>query len=60
MLQPDEIFAFDEDEDPAELLRALPDIRHNVSPTLGTKSSVCARSSTGSSPCRPPGRIAPL
>lgn len=32
MLQPDEIFSFDEDEDPAELLRALPEIRHNLSP----------------------------
>jgi hypothetical protein len=32
MLQPDEIFPFDEGEDSAELLRALPEIRHNVAP----------------------------
>lgn len=32
MLQPDEIFPFDEGEDPAELLRALPEIRDNVAP----------------------------
>ena len=32
MLQPDEIFLLDEGEDPAELLRALPEIRHNLTP----------------------------
>ncbi|HEY0464554.1 MAG TPA: hypothetical protein VGC79_10110 [Polyangiaceae bacterium] len=32
MLQPDEIFALDEGEDTAELLRALPEIRHNLDP----------------------------
>jgi hypothetical protein len=32
MLQPDDIFPFDQDEDPAELLRAFPEIRHNVVP----------------------------
>lgn len=34
MLKPDEIFPFDEDEDPAELLRALPEIRHNAAPAF--------------------------
>jgi hypothetical protein len=33
MLRPDEIYPFDEAEDPAELMRALPEIRHNVAPT---------------------------
>ncbi len=32
MLKPDQVFPFDEDEDPAELLRALPEIRHNRAP----------------------------
>jgi hypothetical protein len=32
MLQPDEIFPFDEDEDAGELLRALPEVRHNLAP----------------------------
>jgi hypothetical protein len=30
MLRPDEIFPLDEGEDPAELLRVLPEIRHNL------------------------------
>lgn len=33
MLQPDEIFPFDEAEDPTDLLRALPEIRSNLAPT---------------------------
>jgi hypothetical protein len=32
MLKPDEILPFDEEVEAAELLRALPEIRHNVAP----------------------------
>ncbi len=34
MLHPDEIASLEEGEDAAELLRALPEIRHNLSPAL--------------------------
>jgi hypothetical protein len=35
MLHPDDISAIEEGEDTADLLRALPEIRHNVGPALG-------------------------
>ena len=32
MLEPDDLLSFDDVEDPADLLRALPEIRHNLAP----------------------------
>jgi hypothetical protein len=34
MLHPDDISLLEEDEDTADLLRALPEIRHNLGPIL--------------------------
>ena len=55
MLRPDEIALLDEGEDTAELLRALPEIRHNLSPAL-EDDELGLRSLLDWSEPRPPSR----